>query len=113
MKSHAADRQRVRVQLTRPTIADLLIRAKGIKQYALAGYNAGEGSVAKWKREDPDATLDEWVENIPVQETRGYVKRVLRSYNTYKLLYAPGVPPQTVGAPPARKPKPGKASHKS
>ncbi len=31
--------------------------------------------------------LDAWVEEIPIAETRGYVKRVLRSYNTYQLLY--------------------------
>jgi soluble lytic murein transglycosylase len=77
-------------------LSDLVIRAKGIKQYALAGYNAGEGSVARWKNENPKAALDEWVENIPVQETRAYVKRVLRSYNTYKLLYAPSETPRTV-----------------
>jgi soluble lytic murein transglycosylase len=32
--------------------------------------------------------LDEFVEEIPVEETRGYVKRVLRSYAAYRLLYA-------------------------
>jgi len=32
--------------------------------------------------------LDEWIEEIPISETRGYVKRVLRTYNTYRLLYA-------------------------
>jgi hypothetical protein len=31
--------------------------------------------------------LDEFVEEIPVEETRGYVKRVMRSYAAYQLLY--------------------------
>ncbi|MBX7100619.1 MAG: transglycosylase SLT domain-containing protein [Myxococcaceae bacterium] len=79
-------------------LADVLKRAKGTAEYALAGYNAGEGSVKRWKAERPDAPLDEWVERIPLQETRNYVKRVLRSYTTYRLVYAPAAPP-----PPAAK----------
>lgn len=70
-------------------LADLLLRAQGVKQFALAGYNAGESAVSRWRREHGDEDLAAWVEQIPLQETRGYVKRVLRSYNTYKLLYAP------------------------
>lgn len=77
-------------------LSDLLRRASGIKSYALAAYNAGEGSVSRWRRDLGDQPLDEWVEEIPLQETRGYVKRVLRSYNTYKLLYAPTQRPSTV-----------------
>jgi len=77
-------------------LSDLLIRARGIKQFALAGYNAGESAVARWRRENGDEDLAAWVEQIPLQETRGYVKRVLRSYNTYKLLYAPADVARTV-----------------
>ncbi len=83
-------------------LADVLARQKGVKQHALAGYNAGEGAVRRWRRDFPTAEVDEWVEQIPVQETRNYVKRVLRSYNTYKLLYSPTEPPRTqtpVGKP--------------
>jgi soluble lytic murein transglycosylase len=94
-------------------LADLLIRAKGIKQFALAGYNAGEGSVARWRRDNGDADLAEWVEQIPVQETRGYVKRVLRSYNTYKLLYAPADVARTVAPPPKPAPKPAIPARKT
>jgi soluble lytic murein transglycosylase len=31
--------------------------------------------------------LDAFVEEIPVEETRHYVKRVLQSFNIYQLLY--------------------------
>jgi soluble lytic murein transglycosylase len=90
-------------------LADLLIRARGIKQFALAGYNAGERSVARWRLQNGDGDLAAWVEEIPVQETRGYVKRVLRSYNTYKLLYGPDDVARTVAPPPqpAAKARPG------
>jgi soluble lytic murein transglycosylase len=72
-------------------LGDLVKRFEGTYELALAGYNAGGGAVDRWRRERPELELDEWVEEIPIAETRGYVKRVLRSYNTYRLLY-PRVP---------------------
>ncbi len=77
-------------------LSGLVQQFKGIKQYAVASYNAGPGAVNRWRAERPDAEIDEWVEEIPLTETRGYVKRVLRSYNTYKLLYGA---PEVVTAP--------------
>lgn len=84
------------IQLGSRYLADLLIRLNGVKPFALASYNAGESAVARWRRENGDEDLAAWVELVPLQETRGYVKRVLRSYNTYKLLYAPGELAKTV-----------------
>ncbi len=68
-------------------LGSLVRRYSGVRQLALAGYNAGESAVDRWRRERPTEELDAWVEDIPLAETRGYVKRVLRSYNTYQLLY--------------------------
>jgi soluble lytic murein transglycosylase len=68
-------------------LSGLVGQFKGVKQHAVASYNAGPSAVNRWRKEQPQAEVDEWVENIPLTETRGYVKRVLRSYNTYKLLY--------------------------
>ncbi len=68
-------------------LASLLRQFKGNVAHALAAYNAGPLAVKRWKAALPDAELDEWVEEIPISETRGYVKRVLRTYNTYRLLY--------------------------
>ncbi|MEW5854674.1 MAG: transglycosylase SLT domain-containing protein [Myxococcota bacterium] len=53
---------------------------------ALAAYNAGPGAVARWVERKGDAPLDMFVEQIPIEETRGYVKRVLESYSIYTLL---------------------------
>lgn len=89
-------------------LSDLLTRARGTTQFALAGYNAGEGAVARWRRQLGDEDLAAWVEQIPVQETRGYVRRVLRSFAAYKLLYDPvGVPRslQRLAAKPTKVPK--------
>lgn len=60
-------------------------------ELAIAAYNAGPGTVSRWRR-DPELVglaADEWVEALPYGETRGYVKRVLASLFTYGWLYGP------------------------
>ncbi len=66
---------------------DLLRRFGGSAPLAIAAYNAGDTPVRAWWRARSALALDEFVEEIPIQETRGYVKRVLRSYAAYRLLY--------------------------
>jgi soluble lytic murein transglycosylase len=53
----------------------------------IAGYNAGEGAVARWIKEHPGRDIDLFVEEIPFQQTRGYTKRVIASFATYLYLY--------------------------
>jgi soluble lytic murein transglycosylase len=68
---------------------------------ALASYNAGPGTVSGWLRARGTLPLDAFVEEIPIDETRGYVKRCLRSFGAYQFLYSHGrVPPlgQTLAA---------------
>ena len=68
---------------------------------ALASYNAGPTAVAGWLRARGSLPLDWFVEEIPIEETRGYVKRCLRSFAAYQFLYTSGtVPPlgQTLAA---------------
>jgi soluble lytic murein transglycosylase len=65
----------------------LLKRYEGSEALALAAYNAGDGPVKRWLEQRGSLPLDAFVEEIPVQETRGYVKRVLRSYAAYRFLY--------------------------
>ncbi|QSQ26895.1 transglycosylase SLT domain-containing protein [Pyxidicoccus parkwayensis] len=75
-------------------LGGLLKKFNGHTPYAVGSYNAGPGAVNRWRSEKPDLPLDAWVEEIPISETRGYIKRVLRSFNTYQLLYghAPKLP---------------------
>ncbi|PCD04581.1 lytic transglycosylase [Sphingomonas spermidinifaciens] len=58
---------------------------------AVAAYNAGPGNVNKWlaANGDPRRGVDivEWVEDIPIFETRNYVQRVLENAVVYDLLY--------------------------
>lgn len=54
---------------------------------AIAAYNWGPGNLGKWMRRSPTNDIDVFVESIPADETRRYVKKVLRSYATYYSLY--------------------------
>lgn len=66
-----------------------LERFDGSLVLAAAAYNAGGGNARKWIRAfgDPRSEAIDpvvWVELIPVQETRTYVKRVLGNYLVYR-----------------------------
>lgn len=68
-------------------LAFLLEHYEGTVPLVISGYNAGEGGVDRWLRERGNLDLDEFIETIPFDETRGYTKRVLSSYLTYAWLY--------------------------
>jgi soluble lytic murein transglycosylase len=65
----------VNVPLGSAFLRSVLDRAGGQVALAMASYNAGPGAVRRWLPDAPMAT-DVWVENIPYNETRGYVQRV-------------------------------------
>jgi soluble lytic murein transglycosylase len=66
----------VNVTLGAGQLQMLLERFDGQLPAALAGYNAGPGAALRWL---PIAPIDPdiWIENIPYNETRNYVQRVL------------------------------------
>jgi soluble lytic murein transglycosylase len=65
-----------------------LIREFGAYPQAIAAYNAGEETVRKWLQKGNYKSADEFIEDIPYNETRNYVKRVLTSFFEYKRSYA-------------------------
>jgi soluble lytic murein transglycosylase len=63
-------------------------RFDGRMSAAIGSYNAGAYRVSTWLRGDAAELEDDvWVENIPYDQTRAYVKRVLRSLHAYKSFY--------------------------
>ena len=56
---------------------------------AIAAYNAGPGRVRQWLHDygDPrggNINMVDWIENIPIDETRNYVQRVLENVQIYR-----------------------------
>lgn len=102
---------------------------------AIAAYNAGPGNVRKWidlygDPRDPRVDPIDWIEQIPFEETRNYVQRVIENTEIYrnrlaghdeplqilsdlyrpaapKLAVLPYVPPANTAAIPTPEPKPG------
>ncbi len=62
---------------------------------ALAAYNAGPGAVGQWQAQRGALDPEAFVEEIPFQETRNYVKTVMQSAAMYKWLYRDGHPSAT------------------
>jgi soluble lytic murein transglycosylase len=56
---------------------------------ALAAYNAGPKRAERWQQQWHALPMDEFVEHIPFQETRQYIKLVLRNLVIYEYLYQP------------------------
>ncbi len=57
-------------------VRELLDKYQGQLDQALAAYNAGPVSVARWLPANP-IDADIWIENIPYAETRGYIQHIL------------------------------------
>ncbi|VAW12568.1 Soluble lytic murein transglycosylase precursor [hydrothermal vent metagenome] len=70
-------------------LGELIERFEGSYILAIAGYNAGPGRVGQWLKRYGDprtAAIDplDWIENIPFNETRAYVQRVLENLQIYR-----------------------------
>jgi soluble lytic murein transglycosylase len=72
-----------------------------LKEYAgshimtFAGYNAGRGRVRDWVKlygdpRDPNVDAIDWVERIPLSETRNYVQRVMENLQVYRVRFGSG-----------------------
>ncbi len=67
-------------------LEQLLQQFSGNPVHAVAAYNAGPQAVNAWIAKNGSREMDEFVEQIPYQETRQYVKRVLRAHREYHRL---------------------------
>jgi len=78
---------RINIELGIAYLRKVLNQFNGNICLALASYNAGPYNVVRWLNRFSELEFDEFVEEIPFQETRNYIKRVLRSYGVYKTVY--------------------------
>ena len=66
---------------------DLMKGYEGDVIYSIAAYNAGATAVERWRKNLKGLKMDEFIESIPYQETRDYVKKVYAAAATYRQLY--------------------------
>ena len=87
-------------------LAALLDRFGGALPLAIAAYNAGPNRVADWLIGEPGPTASpddmiDWIEQIPFDETRNYVQRVIENIVIYRARL--GIPaPNPIGVRGAR-----------
>ena len=65
----------------------LLDKFDGVKETALAGYNAGHGNVEKWLADEEMSRDGITLDEIPYEETKVYVKKVQIAQAVYQYVY--------------------------
>ena len=80
------------IQLGSSYIQRMLDYYGGSYPLAVAAYNAGPGNVNKWIKANgdprmPGVDMIDWIEAIPIFETRNYVQRVLENAVVYDLMH--------------------------
>jgi soluble lytic murein transglycosylase len=76
-------------------LSALLKEYTGSHIMTFAGYNAGRGRVREWVKQhgdprDPNVDAIDWVERIPLAETRNYVQRVMENLQVYRVRFDTG-----------------------
>ncbi len=56
-------------------------------EFALAAYNAGGSRVRRWRQKSGASDPELFIERIPYDETRDYVRILLRNRATYEMVY--------------------------
>ncbi len=89
-KSWLTEKPKYNIILGSSYITQLIDRFDGNYALAIAAYNAGPSRVNSWLKTygDPrtgEIDLIDWIEFIPISETRNYVQRVLEGVYVYRL----------------------------
>jgi peptidoglycan lytic transglycosylase len=84
------------MQMGAAEIAGLLKDYHGSFVMTFAGYNAGRGRVQQWVAQhgdprDPKVDAVDWVERIPIAETRNYVQRVMENLQVYRARFGASI----------------------
>ena len=83
-------------QMGAAEISALFKEYTGSYVMTFAGYNAGRGRVRQWVAQhgdprDPKIDAVDWVERIPIAETRNYVQRVMENMQVYAARFGASV----------------------
>jgi soluble lytic murein transglycosylase len=77
------------MQMGAAELSNLISGYRGSYILTFAGYNAGRGRVRQWiarlgDPRDPKVDPVDWVERIPISETRNYVQRIMENLQVYR-----------------------------
>jgi len=77
------------MQMGAAELSNLINGYRGSYILTFAGYNAGRGRVKQWIEafgdpRDPKVDPVDWVERIPIAETRNYVQRIMENLQVYR-----------------------------
>jgi soluble lytic murein transglycosylase len=83
------------MQMGAAELGNLIDLYRGSYIMTFAGYNAGQGRVRQWVAaygdpRDPKIDPVDWVERIPIAETRNYVPRILENLQVYRVRFGGG-----------------------
>jgi soluble lytic murein transglycosylase len=83
------------MQMGAAELSMLLTTYNGSYPLTFAGYNAGRGRVKQWiaaygDPRDPSVDPVDWVERIPIAETRNYVQRIMENLQVYRARFGGG-----------------------
>jgi soluble lytic murein transglycosylase len=83
------------MQMGAAELSNLLTGYHGSYLLTFAGYNAGRGRVRQWiaaygDPRDPKVDPVDWVERIPIAETRNYVERIMENLQVYRARFGGG-----------------------
>jgi soluble lytic murein transglycosylase len=91
LKQYALDNPNDNVNLGTWILEETHQHYKNNSLLAVASYNAGPSKVTTWLEQKQSADSDEFIEAIPYEETKDYVKQVFGNYWNYVRLYNPQV----------------------
>ncbi len=90
----------VNIRLGASYLAALLKEFDGQLPLAIASYNAGPFNVKRWlEHTEGEISLEEFIEQIPFDQTRVYVKKVLGAFFNYRYLFSGEVQSPDLAAP--------------
>ena len=83
------------MQMGAAELSNLFTGYNGSYILTFAGYNAGRGRVKQWiaaygDPRDPNIDPVDWVERIPLSETRNYVERIMENLQVYRARFGGG-----------------------
>lgn len=92
MSANLIDSPSYNIQLGDGYFSRMLDYFGGAYPLAVAAYNAGPGNVNKWLRANGDPRTGsisyiDWIEQIPIYETRNYVSRVIENAVVYENMH--------------------------